>query len=163
MIWDNDADELLMKLWKDGGSLKSVSLAMGEAGYAVSRNAIAGRRHRLVKEGVEMPSRSPEQQQRIHREATASAPRRRPVSEQKPASTKPVTIEQIEKLSTNDGVDYLKNEGCKALLDKRSGKWKLQMCCGKPFGLDYNGSTSSYCPTHFRLFTNPQAGIKQRA
>ena len=78
----------------------------------------------------------------------------------KPASRTPVTISEVEALASNEGVEYLENEGCKALLSKRSGKWQLQMCCGEPFGLDYNGAQSSYCPTHFRLFTNPSAALR---
>ena len=51
MIWTKEADELLIKLWDDGGSLHHVADGMTAAGYAVTRNAIAGRRHRLSRDG----------------------------------------------------------------------------------------------------------------
>jgi hypothetical protein len=77
----------------------------------------------------------------------------------------PLTVTEVDAISKTPGVEYLDNgsNGCKAILPERSGKWKLQKVCGKPRGYDYNGSMSSYCPTHFRMYTNPLAVRKQHA
>src|SRR4249920_3006951 len=49
MIWDAKADELLVSLWDEGCSLAYVADGMKQAGYTVSRNSVAGRKHRLTK------------------------------------------------------------------------------------------------------------------
>lgn len=74
----------------------------------------------------------------------------------KVATRKPVSVAEADAIAKNRGVDYLDNVGgCTAILPTRSGDWQLQRVCGKPRGPDYNGAPSSYCPTHFRMFTNP--------
>lgn len=69
---------------------------------------------------------------------------------------KPPTEKEIESIVAHEGIEYLDNDyrGCKAIMPgPRSGPWSLQRVCGKPRSLDYNGSLSPYCATHFRLFT----------
>jgi len=70
---------------------------------------------------------------------------------------KPVTVEEVNVIAQHVGIEYLENDsfGCKAIMPTRGGPWALQRVCGKPRGPDYNGCLSSYCPTHFRMFTNP--------
>ena len=69
------------------------------------------------------------------------------------------TMDQLlEEMSKNEGVEYLLNpeNGCKAILDRpRSGKWKLQMVCGKPRVGD-GEFRSPYCRCHLHFYTNPQ-------
>jgi hypothetical protein len=157
MIWTGQADALLLKVWKEGGKMTDVAAAMVEAGYDVSRNSIAGRLHRLKK--LDATSTDRDTDLCAPKIKPSPKPRAKPMKMIDPTPPKrgPVTAEQIATLEQNEGVDYLENEGCKAVLPKRSGKWKLQMCCGRPFGLDFNGAMSSYCPTHFRLYSSPQA------
>ena len=52
MIWDDKADGLLLALWNEGGSLGFVADGMKKAGYNVSRNSVAGRKHRLAPEQI---------------------------------------------------------------------------------------------------------------
>jgi hypothetical protein len=154
MIWTDEADDLLIRLWDEGGSLGYVANGMKQAGYVVSRNAVSGRRHRLPPEA-------------FRRETTTAI---KPVRETKPkpppprsnevvkvAARKPVSIAEVDALSKHIGVEYLEQTsfGCKAIMPSRGGTWELQRVCGKPRGPDYNGNRSSYCPTHFRMFTNP--------
>jgi hypothetical protein len=159
MVWDKDADHLLIKLWDEGGSLALVAEGMCAAGYNVTRNAIAGRRHRLsksafVREGVPINTVKP---------ATVKPSRTKSRMTKKIPPRTPVTIGELEELRAREGVEYLNNTsvGCKAILDRRGGDWKLPMVCGEPRGFDYNGCESPYCPTHFRLYTNPQAAARR--
>ena len=55
MIWTADADTLLLRLCEKGGSMKSVANEMGLEGYCITRNMIAGRKHRLRQKGVVIP------------------------------------------------------------------------------------------------------------
>ena len=161
MIWSADATALLLKLWKDGGAMTDIADAMAAAGYAVSRNAIAGRLHRMKGQDASSTVRQTPPNPSRRRKVTKPKPEfRGRAVDPTPPTRRPITTSDLEALAQNEGVDYLENEGCKALLPKRSGKWQLQMCCGRPFGLDYNGSQSSYCPTHFRLFSNPHAAVR---
>jgi len=56
------------------------------------------------------------------------------------------------------GVEYLERseDGCRAVLDKRSGPWNLSMVCGRTQANDVTGSRTSYCEKHLQLYTNPQ-------
>jgi hypothetical protein len=152
MIWDGDADALLIRLWDEGGSLSYVADGMKQAGYVVSRNAVSGRKHRL-------PEIAFKRKTATATKTTKSEPKERskPVSRSKIPSRRPATVEELEALALHSGVDYLEQSrwGCKAIMPTRGGAWKLQRVCGQPRCLDYNGSESPYCQTHFRIFTNP--------
>ena len=154
MLWTDEADDLLIRLWDEGGSLAYVADGMIKAGYDVSRNAVSGRRHRLPAEAfrrttptatniVRIPS--PRQHQRSK---TVKVP-----------SRTPITDAEIAFIAKHPGVEYLENDprGCKAIMPTRGGPWELQRVCGRPRGLDYNGCISSYCPLHYRMFTTPSA------
>ena len=138
MIWTADADALMLKLWEKGLSIRQIAIEMGGQGYNVSRNMIAGRKHRL---------KAPPPPIKVQKERMMTKPKLPP---------KPV---QVVDLTTHKGVDYLANsaDGCKAIMPTRSGKWQLQMVCGVTQGFDHNGSRSSYCPAHLRLYTNQAA------
>jgi hypothetical protein len=60
----------------------------------------------------------------------------------------------IEILMNWHGIEYLDlpPNGCKAILDARSGPWKLHKVCGRPRGYNCNGSPSSYCQAHYLLY-----------
>lgn len=157
MIWTNEADALLAQLWDEGCSLNYVADGMAQAGYVVTRNAVAGRKHRLrEKIGFARLSKLP-----IKSRMKPKAQRSRTV---KIPSTKPVSVIELEALRRQEGVHYLDNphNGCKAILDRpRAGEWLLPMVCGKPRGCDYEGRMSPYCPTHFRLHTSPSTVRRQ--
>jgi len=148
MIWDDKADGLLLALWNEGGSLGFVADGMKKAGYNVSRNSVAGRKHRLAPEQimrkVGRPIKTMAKQPRQQRSNT--------MTEKKP---RPVTISDVDAIAQHEGIDYLELTafGCKAILSDqpRGGQWMLQRVCGLP-----RCEGSPYCLTHFRIYTNPQ-------
>jgi hypothetical protein len=157
MMWTPEADSILVKLWDEGASMAAIAAELRQAGFDANRNMVAGRRNRLKGHNVAMVMRSrPPPKFKLPQ-------RRRPkkriklVSVSNVASKKPVTTDEVDRVQKQPGVDYLDNAGCKALLTKRSGPWNLQMCCGLPTGVDFEGRSSVYCQTHFRLFTQPSA------
>jgi hypothetical protein len=152
MMWDDKADDLLIRLWDEGGSLSYVANGMVSAGYQVSRNAVAGRKHRLP---VEAFRRRTTVSTMTTKRESSMRERSTPVS--KITTRRPVTAAEVEAIAQHPGVEYLDQPrwGCKAIMPTRGGEWKLQRVCGQPRCLDYNGSMSSYCATHFRLYTNP--------
>ncbi len=166
MMWDDRADDLLIRLWDEGGSLSYVAQGMASAGYVVSRNAVAGRKHRLPLESFKRKSSTVSTNIVATRKQKPSTPRERgkQVSKQvKMPTRKPVTVAEVEAITLHPGIDYLDHtDGCRAIMPSRGGRWKLQRVCGKPRCLDYNGSPSSYCMTHFRLYTNPYP-VKRQA
>jgi len=155
MMWDTRADELLISLWDEGGSLAYVADGMQRAGYAVSRNSVAGRKHRL--KGTEFKRTSKVPTKVIAVRKRSPRPRRQNVTNL--PTRRPLTAEEASAASLHEGVEYLDQTkfGCKAIMPSRGGPWKLQRVCGKPRSVDYNGSMSSYCLTHLRLFTHPTA------
>jgi hypothetical protein len=154
MDWTDEADALLIKLWDEGGSLKYIAEEMTKLGYPLTRNAIAGRKHRLQ----QRLSRAPGTRATtiVTRPKPKNFQRREPMQGPQRPPTRPVTAQELDALISNKGVEYLKSPGwgCKALLDKR-GSDGLPMVCGRPKGLDFNGAPSSYCTTHFRLYHYP--------
>jgi len=152
MLWNDETDRMLVNLWDEGRSLAFVADKMREAGYDVTRNAIAGRKHRLA-EKLSPFKRAPNTQSRV----TRPMPSRIVRPSRGRTSTVKKTMDQLrEEMQDNDGVEYLLNDhGCKAILDKpRAGKWLLQVCCGKP-RTAFGGSLSPYCAYHLRIYTNP--------
>jgi len=148
MIWTDEADALLIRLWDEGGSLSLVAEGMQQAGYVVSRNAIAGRRHRLR-------SRAFKRGDGVAAIKVAKPKRVRSKRSTRVMLIKKQAITTIS-IADNEGVDYLSNpkHGCKAILDKRprSGPWLLQRVCGLPrFG------ESPYCREHYELYTTAAA------
>lgn len=144
MIWNDEADRLLLSLWNDGGSLGFVASGLQKAGYTVSRNAVAGRKHRLIGKTERTTIK------------TVAKPRPpRPPQRSKPMTEKKsVTIDDLKALTEHDGIDYLDLTpfGCKAILDRpRGGEWMLQKVCGLP-----RCEGSPYCRAHFKLYTNQQ-------
>jgi hypothetical protein len=135
--------------------MESIADALCETGFDANRNSVAGRRSRLKELRVPMvlrlrPPPKPKPPPRPKKK------RIRIVSMNDKVTPKPVTMTADEMLK-NPGVDYLDNAGCKALLNKRSGVWNLPMCCGLPTAVDSDGNAQVYCPTHFRIFTQPSA------
>jgi hypothetical protein len=152
MLWNDETDRLLVSLWDEGNSLAFVADKMREAGYVVSRNAIAGRKHRLA-EKLSPFKRAPNTQSRVTRPMPSRL--RRPSRGR--AGTVKKTMDQLrDEMMQNEGVEYMLNDhGCKAILDKpRRGAWLLQVCCGKP-RTAFGGSMSPYCAYHLRIYTNP--------
>jgi len=150
MLWNDETDRLLVSLWDEGGSLSFVADKMREAGYDVSRNAIAGRKHRLA-EKLSPFKRAPNTQWRV------PIPKPRLRTSRSRVGTVKKTMDQLrEEMQINEGVEYLLNDhGCKAILDKpRRGEWLLQVCCGKP-RTAFGESMSPYCAYHLRIYTNP--------
>jgi hypothetical protein len=135
--WTEAADRLLTDLWEKGLTMGGVAEAMTAAGHPVeSRSAISGRMNRLRKRGVVFSEREPYR-------FTAKEPK-----PPKPKVTKP------KRLITHDnGVDYLSNhDGCKAVLDTRSGRYNLRKCCGKS-----REAGTPYCSGHLSAYQNPGA------
>ena len=66
---------------------------------------------------------------------------------------RPVQVRPVQVRSAI-GVEYLLNDGCKAILDKR-GEWDLPLCCGQPRDVDALGRPRPYCPRHVRIFCGP--------
>jgi hypothetical protein len=156
LIWTDQADALLIRLWDEGGSLGYVARGMQEEGYVVTRNAVAGRKHRLKitnfnRQTLPIKTLKPRIIQPINQ------PRRRTRMTQKPAPK--TDAELLDELSQWEGVDYLslKPNGCKAIMPTRGGDWMLQRVCGKLRGYDASGNRSSYCPAHIRLYCNPNS------
>jgi hypothetical protein len=154
MIWDDKADALLIRLWDEGCSLAYVANGLKQAGYEVSRNAVSGRKHRLTSKLFKRKTATATKTVKVERKPRE---RSKPVNSVKPTSRRPVTIEELDDITSHSGVEYLEQQtwGCKAIMPSRGGQWDLQRVCGKPRCLDYNGGMSSYCQTHFRMFTNP--------
>jgi hypothetical protein len=153
MIWTVDADSLLVKLWDEGGSLGYVAEGMRRAGYAVTRNAVAGRKHRLlIARAAKFTRTTPHSSHTIRPQPFVKL---RPIQRSKLMTEKvrPPTIEELQARAQNiEGVEYLSNpiNGCKAILDRpKGGEWMLAMCCGKP-----RNNGSPYCRTHLALYTN---------
>jgi len=126
---------------------------MREEGYVVTRNAVAGRKHRLKvtdfhRKALPIKTVKPVRIQPINQ------PRRRFMTT---PSKQPVTVKEIEDLKHWEGVDYLDltPNGCKAILDTRGGQWMLSKVCGRLRGYDANGNRSSYCKLHMRMYCNP--------
>lgn len=143
MIWGDEADRLLIRLWDEGGSLGVVAAEMQRAGFSVSRNAIAGRRHRLklstFNRKTKQPTKTinPRGVNIVHQKIT------------KPSPPKP--IREVD-ITQHNGVDYLdNNRGCKAILSNvpRRGQWKLQPVCGLP------RDGGPYCRAHTKLYCTP--------
>jgi hypothetical protein len=159
MIWTEEADSLLIKLFDEGGSYGYVAEGMKAKGYNVSRNAIAGRRFRIAEK--QNPFRRTTSQPTkttppkiIH---PINQPRSTRMTDKAATPQASVTEKDLEALRVWKGVDYLDlpANGCKAILDRpRAGKWLLQKVCGKPRTVDANGSRSSYCRVHLRLYSN---------
>jgi GcrA cell cycle regulator len=136
MTWTAEADAMLVRLWKAGGSLTSVAAVMTARGFAVTRGAVSGRRMRL---GLARP-----------RNFTEPRPPREP-------RVKRIAKLGIAKPVERPGeVEYLDlpADGCKAILEKR-GRSGLRMCCGRLRTLDYRGSLSPYCEAHYNQFATP--------
>lgn len=151
-IWTDEDDAVLNRLWDQGLSQTKIAREMG-----VTVGSVAGRRGRL-RYGPFLPYDPANRMMKA-----MSKPRAEPVKNV-PPELQPlpeVTTKHLEVLRANPGVDYFENVGCKALLEKR-GKWQLPMCCGRRCGYDHNGAQTSYCPTHFRLYTNPPAARRQQ-
>ena len=133
---------------------------MRRAGFAVfSRNAVIGRKYRLTDKGIDTT------REVVMVDISAHAPRPKKTKPVKPA-VDPAQQEAdaqarlaalLEKAaamaSSQDGVGYMENKrGCKALLERRSGKWNLPMCCGRPRGFDPEGRLTPYCDEHYALY-----------
>jgi hypothetical protein len=149
LIWTDQADSLLIRLWDEGGSLAYVARGMSEEGYVVSRNAVAGRKHRLKLDDFRrktLPIKT------VKPEKPINSPRRRRMT-----TPKQPTIKDLEDLSRWEGIDYLDltPNGCKAILNTRGGQWMLSKVCGRLRGYDANGNRSSYCKLHMKLYCNP--------
>lgn len=143
MHWDEPADSLLAKLWNAGGSLESIADALIKAGYTdVTRNAIAGRKHRLPSELFQRPSKTG-QSTRV-----SIAPARVVIQQQQQPVQKPKPAAH-----TGPKVQYLKttDDMCKALLDERGGRWNLPMVCGRR-RMAIDDGRSSYCKHHHALY-----------
>jgi hypothetical protein len=155
MIWTVDADDLLIKLWNEGGSLGYVAAGMQRAGYVVSRNAVAGRKHRIM-----IATRATLFKRTTTVIHTVKAPPQRiQRSKPMPEKVRPPTIEELQARASNiEGVEYLSNpnNGCKAILDKRGGEWALSMCCGR-----LRSGGSPYCRVHLALYTNQQPMVRK--
>jgi len=62
------------------------------------------------------------------------------------------------------GVDYMANvNGCRAILDQRSGPYHLPTVCGLPRGTTVNGGECSYCPMHYAQFNYVSQGSRSRS
>jgi hypothetical protein len=146
MFWNDAADQIMLALWAGGNSLSVTAGRLADEGYNVSRSAVAGRIDRIKKKGkavaratfnpsVKAIKKSPEPKFQCDPDAA--------------------TVMTAIEVAGHPGVDYMDNEnGCRATLDKRSGKHMLPMVCGLPRCNDYGGSPSSYCQTHFDLYNN---------
>ena len=157
-VWTEDMDQLLITLWAQGDSLGVIADKFREAGHGYfTRNAIAGRRWRL--KGKFDIVRDPNVVQRARRAkiivmkeqyAKQTVPAPKPKPKPKP------------KLN-GGGVEYLLNDGCKALLDKR-GSDGLPMCCGelRCYATTENGeqSLAAYCLDHYRKYHQPHVARK---
>jgi hypothetical protein len=160
MIWTNEADELLLKLWMEGKSMLRTSLAMRSAGYDVTRNAIAGRVWRLKhNHGITIKGRAApmnfDEEQQYKKSTDKPKPSQAEIDEAAQSRLATIMKKASKAVMNEEPVDYLENHfGCKALLDQRGGPWNLPMCCGRPRGYDAEGRRSVYCQDHFNLFHN---------
>lgn len=156
MQWTDEADALLVRLWDEGGSLAFVARGMAEQGYSVSRNSVAGRKHRLKVSDFHRKTMPPIKT--VKPEKPINQPRRRRMTTPK----LPPTAKEIDDLKRWEGVDYLdlKPSGCKAILDTRGGPWMLSKVCGRLRCFDGNGNRSSYCKLHMRLYSTPSSQRK---
>jgi hypothetical protein len=146
MIWTEEADALLIKLWDEGGTLTKVADGMAASGYNVSRSAISGRRSRIGRARFA---------RQYHREQTMTEPRVR--NRRAPIGVAPIEPDlPPPPVMRCEGVNYLDNpeDGCKAILDV-IGTDGLRMVCGMLRGNDWAGSRSPYCRKHYKLFHNP--------
>jgi hypothetical protein len=153
MLWTEEADQLLISLWNSGGSLTSVAHDMQRAGYTdLTRNMVAGRKHRLPKESFRAPTRPPPH--------LLNKPRSTPRLRSIPMLGLTMSVSMIHDSAPpdepDDGVDYLarRENGCRAILDRR-GHWGLPMVCGVTQAKDAGGNNTSYCAKHLKLYTNP--------
>ena len=146
MIWDDEADRLLVRLWDEGGSLGVVAAKMKDAGYQVTRNAVAGRRHRLIPQAFKRGSPSTTTLKRV-------IPfKRSNTVDDKPSAPKK-HIDYVAAIAAHGGIDYLDqtSNGCKAIMDgPRSGPWLLHQVCGLP---RFPGTP--YCRGHYKLYNAP--------
>lgn len=116
MEWTSALDDRLVKLWNEGNGFKQIAVIM-----RTTVGTIAGRKHRLEREGRKMLKRTS------------------PIARK----SKPSVM----------GIDYMANvNGCRAILDQRSGPYHLPMVCGLPRGTTVNGGECSYCPMHYAQF-----------
>jgi len=149
VIWNDEADALLIKLWNEGGSLGHVAKGMVEAGYVVTRNAVAGRRHRIMPEAFTRKGSST----KVVKTRARPRQRSKPVENKSKILRKQITVSDVEAIATNPGIEYLELEGwqCRAIIDgPRTGPWKLNRVCGLP-----RVDGESYCRGHLKLYTNP--------
>lgn len=149
LAWSDEIDQLLIKLWDEGGSLQSVAADMQKLGYNVTPNSIAGRRHRLKgRFAAVRPPKQPKQRKPKPTNENRSKPMT--IIASRPTLTKG----QIDAINRDEGVNYLDNpeNGCKAILDAR-GSDGLRKCCGKPRVDDFTGPRSPYCAAHTRLYS----------
>jgi hypothetical protein len=151
MIWTDEADDILIRLWDETGSLDAIAIGLNEAGFAVTKNSVSGRRHRLPREAfkrdisayaAEIARPKPAAPWRSHQKKVT------PMTDQpkKPPPTPTVPFHE------HQGIDYLdlQSWGCKAIMDRRSEDgWRLHKVCGR---LRLEGSP--YCRDHLRLYTS---------
>jgi hypothetical protein len=149
-----------MELWNRGETLARISLVMRDAGYDLSRSAIAGRKHRLS------AGKPVERRVRLNRPKKGKPQRSKTVDNRvnwkKPPP--PPVVDTFD-LSTWSGIEYLKlrEDGCKAIMDGR-GADGLPLVCGRHRGVDLKGNRSPYCSAHIRLyFTQPKPGGTTRS
>jgi hypothetical protein len=153
MIWTDEADDILIRLWDETGSLDAIAIGLNEAGFPVTRNSVAGRRHRLPREAfrrdisayaLEIARPKPELPRRSHQKKVT------PMTDE---PKKPIV--PTVPFHEHRGIDYLELQpwGCKAIMSDRSGEdsWGLQKVCGlRRYG------DSPYCRNHFKLYTAPE-------
>lgn len=152
MIWTAEADALMIQLWDQGGSLGYVARGLCDAGYKVTRNAVAGRKHRMK---VTAFHRKTVSIKTVKKSKPINRPRRTHMSQKAAPKT---LSEVVDEMSRWPGVDYLDlpHDGCRAILNQpRGGDWMLQKVCGKKRTRDANGNRSSYCVAHLRMYCNP--------
>src|SRR4029077_16747115 len=147
MLWNEETDSVLIRLWDETGSLQALADGMAELGYQVTRSMISGRRFRLPKEAFRRQVSA-----HILEQARPKPPRVR-----RKTMTVPKVSHDDVPLSENRGVDYLSLQRwqCKAILDVRSvseESWGLRKVCGLP---RLHGTP--YCHQHGLLYRNSSA------
>lgn len=125
--WDPQSEQIVIQMHADGAVFGSIAAALREKGYPVTRNAVAGKVHRM-----KLPPRPKE-------EHPLKSQRRPMVTvcrslEQKPSvvRSRPLWTAPLPSTYGPDSVPFMEivDGQCKAIIAYRDGQISKAMCCG---------------------------------
>lgn len=150
--WSAETEGTLLQLYNEGKAYSSISGALREMGYSISRSAVSGKINRM-----DLPPRTkqalPQKPKRPTIVVTRSLDRKAPMVRSRPLWTTPLPSK-----SEPDAVPFLeiRDGQCKAILAYQDGQLSKAMCCGrKTRRVVIRGKVraKSWCDEHEAIYT----------